>query len=96
MCNYLDKYWNPLKLWVSGKVHRVQDCAWPSIANARLHHEQRGLRLICRITSYEISPSLVFRYLVYAYGRCGWSRRIHELAFFNSAIFIEVRSIPSL
>jgi hypothetical protein len=30
-----------------------------------------------------------FKYSIYAYGRCGWSRRIHELAFIESAMFIE-------
>jgi hypothetical protein len=30
-----------------------------------------------------------YRYLIYAYGRCGWSRRLHELAFFPSVILLE-------
>jgi hypothetical protein len=30
-----------------------------------------------------------YRYQVYAYGRCGWSRRIRELAFIKGVIFAE-------
>jgi hypothetical protein len=30
-----------------------------------------------------------FQYLVYAHGRCGWSRRIRELAFSRAAVFAE-------
>ena len=30
-----------------------------------------------------------FRYLVYAYGHCGWSRRLHELALMNATILME-------
>jgi hypothetical protein len=37
----------------------------------------------------EMTESSKYRYLVYAYGRCGWSRRIHELAFFHATVFLE-------
>lgn len=37
----------------------------------------------------EMTESSKYRYLVYAYGRCGWSRRVHELAFFHAAVFME-------
>jgi hypothetical protein len=30
-----------------------------------------------------------YRYLVYAYGHCGWSRRLHELVFFSSVVLME-------
>ena len=30
-----------------------------------------------------------YRYLVYAYGHCGWSRRLHELAFMRAGILME-------
>ena len=30
-----------------------------------------------------------YRYLIYAYGHCGWSRRLHELAFMNATILME-------
>lgn len=30
-----------------------------------------------------------YRYLVYAYGHCGWSRRLHELAFMDTVVFME-------
>jgi len=29
-----------------------------------------------------------YQYLVYAYGHCGWSRRLHELAFMDAVIFM--------
>lgn len=30
-----------------------------------------------------------YQYNIYAYGHCGWSRRIHELAFMNTVVFME-------
>lgn len=30
-----------------------------------------------------------YRYLAYAYGHCGWSRRLHELAFMDTVVFME-------
>lgn len=33
-----------------------------------------------------------YQYLVYAYGHCGWSRRLHELAFMNAVVFMEESS----
>ena len=30
-----------------------------------------------------------FKYNVYAYGHCGWSRRIHELAMMNTGVLME-------
>lgn len=39
--------------------------------------------------SISLEENAKYKYLVYAFGRCGWSRRIHELAFFKSVVFIE-------
>eukprot|EP00730_Choanoeca_flexa_P020380 TRINITY_DN9957_c0_g1_i1.p1 TRINITY_DN9957_c0_g1~~TRINITY_DN9957_c0_g1_i1.p1 ORF type:complete len:508 (+),score=60.36 TRINITY_DN9957_c0_g1_i1:1741-3264(+) len=30
-----------------------------------------------------------YRYLIYAYGHCGWSRRLHELAFMKAGVLME-------
>jgi hypothetical protein len=36
-----------------------------------------------------LSESGTYKYLIYAYGRCGWSRRLHELAFTPAVVFLE-------
>ena len=36
-----------------------------------------------------LSESGTYKYLIYAYGRCGWSRRLHELAFSPAVVFLE-------
>ncbi len=41
---------------------------------------------------YPLAELGKYRYLIYAYGRCGWSRRIHELAFVRAVIFMEASS----
>lgn len=39
--------------------------------------------------SHPLSDYAKHKYLVYAYGRCGWSRRIRELAFMEAVLFVE-------
>ena len=39
--------------------------------------------------SHPLSDYAKYKYLVYAYGRCGWSRRIRELAFVEAVLFVE-------
>lgn len=38
---------------------------------------------------HKLSDYGKYRYQVYAHGRCGWSRRIHELAFMKAVVFVE-------
>ena len=42
--------------------------------------------------SHPLEKYADFQYLVYAYGRCGWSRRLHELAFIEAVVFLEASS----
>ena len=39
--------------------------------------------------SHSLAHYARHRYQVYAYGRCGWTRRLHELAFMHAVVFVE-------
>ena len=65
-------------------------------ASKRGHREQlfavkSDLTEIVR-ESHPLEKYATYKYLVYAYGRCGWSRRLHELAFMEVVVFMETSS----
>lgn len=51
--------------------------------------ETKDELLDVRLEEYPLSKYAEFKYLVYAHGRCGWSRRIRELAFMDTTILLE-------